>query len=667
MANSCTLTALALVAVVAASPAPAQVAAPGDPAESAQDSNAASDAVGPPIAATDEIVVTAQRRSESLSRTPVAVSVVGAEALQRQGITSEADLQIAVPGLVVKAGSSSDQLNYAIRGQSLDAFSGVRPGVLPYLNEIQVGAGGSSAFYDLQSVQVLKGPQGTLFGRNATGGAVLFTSTKPGNDFGGYAGARVGNYDLFQLEGAINIPFVEDKVLGRVAGFFQRRDGFQRNLFDGHRVGDVERENVRGSLTLRPTPTLTNDLVVDYAHSGGSSTSGVIFTIYPTGSTNAPAPANFLFTPALDTLFGPGAFAAYVAAHPGVEPDGIIAATARQRERGPYVINVDSPNFYDAKNLVVSNVTALDVGGDTQVKNIFGYTNLKSSVGSDLDGSAFTVDQRGDIGGNNDIRQFSNELQVLGKAFGNRLTYVAGLYFSDERNEEFDLSVIFDILPFIPPTRQINSGVTSSRSFAGYAQGTLDLSEIVGVPGLSATAGGRYTTEKATLLHRPDDVLILNRAPNYVTPQSDRFNKFSWQLGLQQQFDDLLLYVTSRRSFRSGGFNFFAAPIDGFGNDGGSEYRPEVATDVEAGAKFQGDLGGAPLRFNLAAYRLSIDDIQRVTYVQIAGAPAAVTVNVPKTCVQGFEIDGVAQHARSGRAAHVLTRRTPQLLTILKE
>ena len=105
----------------------------------------------------DEIVVTAQRRSESLSRTPVAVSVLGSEALQKQGITSEADLQIAVSGLVVKAGSSSNQLNYAIRGQSLDAFSGVTPGVLPYLNEIQVAGGRSSAFYDLQSVQVLKG------------------------------------------------------------------------------------------------------------------------------------------------------------------------------------------------------------------------------------------------------------------------------------------------------------------------------------------------------------------------------------------------------------------------------------------------------------------------------------------------------------------------------
>src|SRR3546814_6874462 len=96
---------------------------------------------------------------------------------------------------------------------------------------IQVGGGGGgSAFYDLQSIQVLKGPQGTLFGRNATGGAVLFTTAKPTDEFEGYAMGRVGNYDLRHVEGAINAPIVEGKVLARIAGFFQNRDGFQRNL-----------------------------------------------------------------------------------------------------------------------------------------------------------------------------------------------------------------------------------------------------------------------------------------------------------------------------------------------------------------------------------------------------------------------------------------------------
>src|SRR5260370_15135747 len=128
----------------------------------------------------DEIVVTAQRVKESLSKTPVAVSVISSEAMAAAQIVSEQDLQSSVPGLQARGTVNSEQLNYTLRGQSVDAFSGVRPGVLPYLNEVQIGgAGTSSAFYDLQSVLVLMGPLRLLFGRFPPGGAVLFRSQNP--------------------------------------------------------------------------------------------------------------------------------------------------------------------------------------------------------------------------------------------------------------------------------------------------------------------------------------------------------------------------------------------------------------------------------------------------------------------------------------------------------
>ena len=170
-------------------PASAQVAPPA-PAPSATTPSASGDARTP---ATSDIIVTAQRRAESLARTPVAVTAISADTLTRQAIVSESDLQTSVPGLIVKAGQSSNQLNYSLRGQTVDSFSSSRPSVLPYVNEVQVGGSNSSAFYDLQSVQVLKGPQGTLFGRNSTGGAVLFTTTKPTNLFEGYGSVRGGN------------------------------------------------------------------------------------------------------------------------------------------------------------------------------------------------------------------------------------------------------------------------------------------------------------------------------------------------------------------------------------------------------------------------------------------------------------------------------------------
>ena len=178
----------------------------------------------PEAASSDEpsnvIIVTAQRRSEDLSRAAVAVSVLTSEALQERAIVTETDLQTAVPGLIVKTGQNENQLNFSLRGQTVDPFSSSRPSVLPYFNEVQVGGVGGTSLYDLESVQVLKGPQGTLFGRNATGGAVLYTSKRPDDEFGGYVTGRAGNYDAFQLEGALNLPLADDGSAAlRVAGF----------------------------------------------------------------------------------------------------------------------------------------------------------------------------------------------------------------------------------------------------------------------------------------------------------------------------------------------------------------------------------------------------------------------------------------------------------------
>lgn len=613
--------------------------------------NASADVSGPeeqpqaaaaPMEGVTEIIVTAQRKSESLERTPVSVAVLGGDALARQAVVTESDLQSQVPGLTVKASASSNQLNYSIRGQSLDAFSGVRPGVLPYFNEVQVAGGGSTAFYDLQSVQVLKGPQGTLFGRNATGGAVLFTSTKPKDEVEGYISATGGNYNLFRTEGAFNAPIIPDKLLGRIAGYYETHRGYQYNLFDNSHPGDVRRYGFRGSLTFKPVEGVSDELVVDFFHAGGSSISNIIHTIYPTGSTNAPVPANFLFTPAIDALFGAGAWASYLAAHPKADPAGIVAFTATQNARGPFLINIDSPTFHRANNVVVSNITAIDIAPDVQLRNIFGYTNLKSLDGAEFDGTPFDIDQRDRVGDDSRFRQVSEELQVVGKGLERKLDYVAGFYFSDEDHPERALSAVIDLSPVIPVTNQINDGDTKNRTYAGYAQGTYDLSTLVGLEGLSFTGGARYTSEKVSFRHQADDVFILNPHPGFVTPLEDTFNKVSWHVGLQEQITPgMLLYATAQRSFRSGGFNFFAAPLPGIGNNGGSEYGPETATDFELGAKFQGRLAGLPARFNIALYDLGVSDAQRVTYVQVFGAPAAVTVNVPKTKVRGVESDGL--------------------------
>jgi iron complex outermembrane receptor protein len=594
----------------------------------------------------EEITVTAQRRSENLERTPVAVSVLSGNELAEQRIVTESDLQNAVPGITVRESLFGNQLNYSIRGQTVDAFSSSRPAVLPYVNEIQVGGpGGSSAFYDLQSIQVLKGPQGTLFGRNATGGAVLFTTVKPSDTLGGYFAADGGNYNERKFEGAINVPIMSDTVLARVAGFYQKRDGFQYNLFTGSTVGDVDRYGARASLTIKFSDHINNDLVFDYAHAGGSSETLVLSMVAPVSGHEPPIPSNVLYTPALDTAIGvPGAWARFIAANPKLPAGGIFAALAQQNARGPFTIDVNNADAHKANNTLLSNITTVDISDNTQFKNVFGYSNLRSRDGEDPDGSPFAIDGTPtgqNYGFDNLDTQYSEEAQLIGKTLAGSLSYVVGAYYSNEKSATYLLDSLVDLNPISPPSRLNTNELVRDKSYAGYGQGTYDLSQATGVQGLSVTAGARYTTESVSMTQLPGSSFFDSSNPLLHQVLDKTFDKVSWQFGLQEQVNsDLLVYAVTRRSFRSGGFNTTSPPVEGFGNNGGAGFDAEIATDAELGLKFQGMLGPVPTRLNVAAFLESIKNAQRVAYTAVGGIPAAVTTNVPKTRVSGFEAEG---------------------------
>jgi iron complex outermembrane receptor protein len=595
----------------------------------------------------EEIVVTAQRRSEDLSKTPVAISVLGSDALAKQQITSQSDLQAAVPGLTVRATSNSNQLNYSIRGQSLDAYSNSEPGVLPYVNDVQIGgAGGSTAFYDLQSVQVLKGPQGTLFGRNATGGAVLFTTNKPTNDLSGYFSASVGDYRLKQFEGALSGPIVSDALLGRVAAFYQKENGFQNNLYDGSTVGDIDRYGIRGSLTAKVGDNFRSDLVGDYFHSGGTSLSEVLYNINPDGL----IPASFLASPAVDSL-APGLWQAYLASHPRAFPGGLTAFLAVQRANGPFTIDVDGSNSHQANNLEISDTSSLTLADDTTLRNIAGFNGLRSVDFAELDGSPYGIVDNGPLGlagtapypgQTNKTREISEELQLVGKTLQKNLSYVGGLYVEDEKIEDTDEVEILNLPPITEPSITHHVAELRNKTDAIYAEGTYNLGEWTGVQGLSVTTGGRYSIERHTIRFLPGDV-------NSDTPESPTFQKYqenedhetSWHFGVQEQLNsDLLLYVTTRKSFRDGGYNWEYSPQVGTGATGGNRFLPETARDVELGTKFQGSIASLPTRLDFAVYSMTIDGVQRADYVDIDGNIAAITVNVPQAKVQGFDVDG---------------------------
>jgi iron complex outermembrane receptor protein len=593
--------------------------------------------------ALEEIVVTAQRRSESLSKVPVSISALSADTLQKQAVITESDLQVNVPGLVVRATTNSNQLNYSIRGQTVDAFTGSQPAVLPYFDEIQVTSNSSSAFYDLESIQVLKGPQGTLFGRNATGGAVLLTSAKPTNDLGGFINLSAGNYDFKWAQGAVNFPLITDKLLLRVAGDMQSRDGFVTNLYNNTRLGAVDKDSFRVSLLAKPTDQLTNTTVADYGYSGGSDVPAAIYSAYAPGSKNNGYPlfttASVLYSPFLDTAVGfPGAWNAYLAAHPGVPAGGLVAYAATQAARGPYVVDINDRDAHRSRSFILSNITAFDIAGGAQIKNIAGYTRSSTFDSTDLDGTPYTIEGMNPAGFNKESHQFSDELQGSGKTLADQLQYIGGVYYANARNGDITDVYFFDVSPIIPATEARFDSAILDKTVAGYGQGSFDLSKATGVAGLSVSAGARYTSDKLT-----QEILPTSRfydLPGLPNEREIEFNKVSWQFGVQEQLDPkLLLYVATRRSFRSGGFNPFAPQVQGTAAVGGNQFDAEVATDVELGLKFQGLLASTPIRFDFAVYDGTIDNVQRSIYIPTPQGIASLTVNVPQAKVKGVEFD----------------------------
>ena len=212
-----------------------------------------------------EVVVTALKRREGLEHVPVTVSVLTSKELSEQSITTEADLQTAVPGLLIRQGPNPSLFNYVIRGESLDTYSGSVPGVQPYIDNVPLSSLSPTSFYDIQSIQVLKGPQGTLFGRNTTGGAVLYTTARPTNKFGGYVSVQYGNLNRLITDGAINLPIVRDKVLLRLAGTHTSGGAYMYNLYSGQHLGNDIESSGRATLLVSPTTNLTNLTTVEYS------------------------------------------------------------------------------------------------------------------------------------------------------------------------------------------------------------------------------------------------------------------------------------------------------------------------------------------------------------------------------------------------------------------
>jgi iron complex outermembrane receptor protein len=581
----------------------------------------------------EEIIVTARRRAESISDVPVTVVALSAAALETRGIRTEADLQVQIPGLVVRSANNNNSVNYVMRGESVDAYSGSPPGVQPYVNEVPFPIMTSTAFYDLESVQAVKGPQGTLFGRNSTGGAVLFQTQGPKDGFGGYASVQYGN---LITEAALNVP-VSDAVRVRAAGTVTSGGAFVRNLYDNKLLGDNQERSGRLTVDLKPSENFTNVTMVQISHATGTNTPNTMYNAVPCGLPDGfnsciYSPTN---QPFFNNLLNGSVFPGYPSGN--VYTGGFQNLPAYLRSQGKRVISANAPFTHAAHNDTVINKTTFDFSPDLSLKNIFGYSFARNAINYDTDFSPYPIIQQSSpslalTGAKPPIETskthtYSDELQLQGKALDDRLNFIVGAFYI--RSRENYLSPLW--------IGAINFAVaynatTGNESYAGFGQATYKVTDA-----LNLTVGGRYTREKITLRQGSQSIF----GPAF---QSAVQKNPSWTVSLDYHFNkEVMVYATTRGSWRRGGFNPFnpptATPTTAATGGGGNYFLPEKIRDVEAGVKFDGWLGELPTQANVAFYNSWVTNIQKTAYTVIGGTVSSATINVPKAEIKGIEAD----------------------------
>jgi len=598
----------------------------------------------------EEVVVTARRREEVSSRVPLTVLSLGQEALRDRTVRTESDLVMATPGLNVVATQNQNDFNYAARGQSVDAYTNSLPAVPSYFDDFQTQSLNQGSLYDLSNVQVLKGPQGTLFGRNSTGGAVLFQTASPDFDgLHGYVQAGIGNYDMHALQGVVNIP-VDDQLAIRLSADFMRHDGYILNVVNGQHLDGDNRASGRASVLWQPTSKFKDTFVVQFDHNHDDGQAQPVLSVNAPGNYTINGTSYPLFTlfqslyneATFNAEFGPGAWQTFLAAHPGTTPGGPVQFAAIQQARKNWTVSLDAPLLDLGDGETYVNTTEYDVGGNVTLKNIVGYALSHRYYKLDLDGTPFPMIP--DSNYNRDDYTYSEEFQVNGSALADTLTYTTGLYYAvAHTRQDLDAS-IFDFSPYDPS--HLSSFISTHFDDAGtyttqavYAQGTQKLDWVL--TGLSATIGGRYTWEKdvAQSFAVPPPAIQSGEPPARLDGRND---KPSWSLGLEYQVTpELLVYAEQRGSWRSGGFNLTAPFIDTLAQDGGALFKPETATDEEVGVKYSGTLASVPVRLALAGYNEDVENVQRVMEVVLpSGAQSPLTYNVPGTTTfRGFEAD----------------------------
>jgi iron complex outermembrane receptor protein len=543
----------------------------------------------------EEVTVSARRRDESLQDVPVTVTAFGDAQLAQQDIRSAVDLQSVVPGLAV-AGS---------RGfTSFPFIRGLR-GVVGYFAEVPTTLMGNPFYFDVGSVQVLKGPQGTLFGLSTNGGAILHEPKRPEEAFGGFAGLTLGDHSRQTYEGVLNVP-VSDKLLVRFGGQYQKSDTTIHDTVRGDGYDSEDYWVGRVGVAFRPTDSVENYLVINNYSSHGKP---YTFVPYEVNS------VYYQFSnPAL-----------------GAQLQRLVQQI---RDRGFYTllgtsIPEGSKSKRDALNVV--DHLSWEITDSLAIKNILGYAESRDWYRADIDGTPFRIADLHGLGTKpfGPIKTWTEELQLQGKASDDKLVYVVGTFHlwdksTKDTTQYTDLTDLFGIATGLATH-------TENAAHAVYAEGTYSFTDK-----WSATAGARYTKDHKEIAQSNSLVIPgVGEIDTGDTSDKAAWSAISWRVGAQYQASAAtMLYATISKGHYSGGFNLTAPPS-------ARTYDPESLVNYELGIKSEWDLGDMRARTNLAAYYGDHQDVQAMVNVLVPLPGGGTTLATVTNNAASGEIKGV--------------------------
>ena len=605
----------------------------------------------------EEVVVTARKREENLQETPVAVTALSAATLRDAGVRNLADLNQIAPNIEVSsANGTAPVANIYIRGiGQRNTGPNIDSGVGIYIDEVYVSRpdGALLDIYDMQSVQVLRGPQGTLFGKNTTGGALVFTTNRPIDEFEASVGGRLGNYDRHDGSFMVNVPIAEN-LWTRFAGSTVNSDGWIKNVYDGEKYMNEDRQNLIWQTRYVPADALTLDLNLNWARTKQKARPQKC----------RPVPGYLGWQAELFNQLA-------IIPSTGRTVDDFCQDAADAGDETTVISDLGGD--YSAKNKGASLIANWDLNEDMSFRSITAWRYTDAYQDDEIDHTAIPflhrTQNRHPAGKPRKTDQYSQELQLTGDAINDRLHYVAGLYwFSEKTTGETTVNFLGPFDPALNDWLFLNTSSTNlnaeNDATAAFAQVEWEWSER-----WRTTLGLRYTEETRKLQRRRFEVIansldanggdvveiipgsgLYQGGPNFeynpffefaeedYTRAKTSDNDTTPMASLQYLMDGVdgidagTVYLTYSEGFLSGGLS--EAPSGDLEN-----FEPEEVKNWELGFKL--DLLDSSLRVNGAFYYSDYKNRQLTSLVinPVTNSPAPATVNAAKSSIKGFELE----------------------------